>query len=189
MPWRRLEERRYSSYSFSTSTLDGVSGQRHAPAALKWSQVPIVHRAAWAPKLVCTQRLEEKSSRLCRGSKTIHAVIANLRVLIRLLNVENVLRIYRHIEITQCPFRNYRNTSDSRLAREFDINIDSELALGPVPTKGHLAVGWDCLVKSLALASSSYYEHRKRLLGNEIQYYSLHYVHINVWFKISSSHR
>jgi hypothetical protein len=27
-------ERRYSSYSFLTSPLDGVSGQRHAPAAL-----------------------------------------------------------------------------------------------------------------------------------------------------------
>jgi hypothetical protein len=27
-------ERRYSSYSFLTSALDGVSGQRHAPAAL-----------------------------------------------------------------------------------------------------------------------------------------------------------
>jgi hypothetical protein len=26
-------ERKYSSYSFSTSALDGVSGQRHAPAA------------------------------------------------------------------------------------------------------------------------------------------------------------
>jgi hypothetical protein len=25
-------ERRYSSYSYSTSALDGVSGQRHAPA-------------------------------------------------------------------------------------------------------------------------------------------------------------
>jgi hypothetical protein len=29
-----LGERRYSSYSFSTSALDGVSGQLHAPAAL-----------------------------------------------------------------------------------------------------------------------------------------------------------
>jgi hypothetical protein len=28
------EERRYSSYSFSTSALDGVSGQRHDPGAL-----------------------------------------------------------------------------------------------------------------------------------------------------------
>jgi hypothetical protein len=33
-PWRRMRERRYSSYSFTTSALDGVSGQRHAPAAL-----------------------------------------------------------------------------------------------------------------------------------------------------------
>jgi hypothetical protein len=33
-PWRRLGERKYSSYSFTTSTLDGVSGQYHAPAAL-----------------------------------------------------------------------------------------------------------------------------------------------------------
>jgi hypothetical protein len=33
-PRRRLGERRYSSYSFLTSALDGVSGQRHAPAAL-----------------------------------------------------------------------------------------------------------------------------------------------------------
>jgi hypothetical protein len=31
-PWRRLRERRYSSYSFTTSALDGVSGQRHTPA-------------------------------------------------------------------------------------------------------------------------------------------------------------
>jgi hypothetical protein len=32
--WRRLGERRYSSYSFTTSVLDGVSGQLHVPAAL-----------------------------------------------------------------------------------------------------------------------------------------------------------
>jgi hypothetical protein len=33
-PRRRLGERRINSYSFSTSAIDGVSGQRHAPAAL-----------------------------------------------------------------------------------------------------------------------------------------------------------
>jgi hypothetical protein len=34
-PMRRRGERRYSSYSFSSSALDGgVSGQRHAPASL-----------------------------------------------------------------------------------------------------------------------------------------------------------
>jgi hypothetical protein len=43
----------------------GVSGQRHAPAALlppgKGPPVPIVQEAGWAPELVWTQRLEEKS--------------------------------------------------------------------------------------------------------------------------------
>jgi hypothetical protein len=33
--WRRKGERRYSSYSFMTSVLDGVSGQRHAPEGNK----------------------------------------------------------------------------------------------------------------------------------------------------------
>jgi hypothetical protein len=33
-PWRRLGGEEYSSYSFMTSALDGVSGQRHALAAL-----------------------------------------------------------------------------------------------------------------------------------------------------------
>jgi hypothetical protein len=63
-PWRRLGERKYSSYSFLTSTLDGVSDQRHAPAALlapgERTAIPI-GRKAWAPELVWTQRLEEKS--------------------------------------------------------------------------------------------------------------------------------
>jgi hypothetical protein len=39
----------------------GVSGQRHAPAALL-PPVPIVQEAGWAPELVWTQRLQEKSS-------------------------------------------------------------------------------------------------------------------------------
>jgi hypothetical protein len=42
-PWRRLGERRYSSYSFTTSALDGVSGQRHAPAAL-YPRYPLYRR-------------------------------------------------------------------------------------------------------------------------------------------------
>jgi hypothetical protein len=43
----------------------GVSGQRHAPAALlppeKGPPVPTVQEAGWAPEPVWTQRLEEKS--------------------------------------------------------------------------------------------------------------------------------
>jgi hypothetical protein len=56
----------YSSYSFSTSSLDGVSGQHHAPATLlppgKESPVPIVLEAGWALEPVWAQGLEEKSS-------------------------------------------------------------------------------------------------------------------------------
>jgi hypothetical protein len=36
------EERRYSSYSFLTSVLDGFSGQRRAPAALYAGKEPPV---------------------------------------------------------------------------------------------------------------------------------------------------
>jgi hypothetical protein len=43
----------------------GVSGQRHAPAAIlppgKGPPVPIVQEAGWAPEPVWTQRVEEKS--------------------------------------------------------------------------------------------------------------------------------
>jgi hypothetical protein len=45
----------------------GVSGQRHAPAALlppgKGSPVPIGQEAGWAPEPVWTQRLEESVKR------------------------------------------------------------------------------------------------------------------------------
>jgi hypothetical protein len=54
---------RYSSYSFSTSALDGGECQRHAPAALlpagKDLPIPIGQEAGWAPEPVWTQRLEE----------------------------------------------------------------------------------------------------------------------------------
>jgi hypothetical protein len=46
----------------------GVSGQRHAPAAL-YPPVSIGQEAGWAPELVWTQGLEEKSSALV-GDRT-----------------------------------------------------------------------------------------------------------------------
>jgi hypothetical protein len=69
----KMMERRYSSYSFSTFTIDGVSGQRHAPG--KGLQVPTGQKAAWASEPVWTQRLEEKSFRLCRGSNLDRSVV------------------------------------------------------------------------------------------------------------------
>jgi hypothetical protein len=57
----------------------GVSGQRHAPAALlppgKGPPVPSVQEAGWAPEPVWTQRLEEKSFSLCRGSNLDRPVV------------------------------------------------------------------------------------------------------------------
>jgi hypothetical protein len=57
----------------------GESGQRHVPAALyprgKDPPVPIGQEAGWAPEPVWTQRLEEKSFRLCLGSKLDRPVV------------------------------------------------------------------------------------------------------------------
>jgi hypothetical protein len=67
-------ERRYSPYSFLTSALDGVSGQRHAPAALL-PPVPIVQEAGWDSEPVWTQRLEEKILCICRESNPDRPVV------------------------------------------------------------------------------------------------------------------
>jgi hypothetical protein len=58
-------ERRYSSYLFLTTVLDGgewsASRSGHALPPGKGPQVPIEQEAGWAPEPVWTQRLEEKS--------------------------------------------------------------------------------------------------------------------------------
>jgi hypothetical protein len=65
-PWRHMGERRYSSYSFLTSALDGGEWSASRPGRAlppgKGSPVPIGQEAGWAPEPVWTQRLEEKSS-------------------------------------------------------------------------------------------------------------------------------
>jgi hypothetical protein len=64
------EGRKYISYSFLTSELNGVSG-RHALAALYAQErkpVPIVQEAGWTLESVWTQRLEEKILCFCQGS-------------------------------------------------------------------------------------------------------------------------
>jgi hypothetical protein len=63
-PCSAKRERKYSSYSFLTSALDGVRGQRHTPAAPypqgKGTRYPLDRRLC-GPELVWTQRLEETS--------------------------------------------------------------------------------------------------------------------------------
>jgi hypothetical protein len=72
-------ERRYSSYSFSFSALDGGQWSAARPGRDlppgKGPPVPIVQEAGWTPEPVWIQRLEEKSFRLCRGSNLNHPVV------------------------------------------------------------------------------------------------------------------
>jgi hypothetical protein len=63
-PWRRLGERRYSSYSFTTSALDGGewSASRPGRAFIPGGRTPGTHcTGGWALEPVWTQRIEEKS--------------------------------------------------------------------------------------------------------------------------------
>jgi hypothetical protein len=71
--------RRYSSYSFSTSALDGgewsASRPGRALAPEKELPVPTVQEAGWAPEPVWTLRLQGKSFRLCRESNLDRPVV------------------------------------------------------------------------------------------------------------------
>jgi hypothetical protein len=65
-PWRRLGGRRYSSYSFLSSALDGGERSASRPGRAlppgKGLPVPTLQEAGWAPEPVWTQRLEKESS-------------------------------------------------------------------------------------------------------------------------------
>jgi hypothetical protein len=61
-----LGDRRYSSYSFLTSALEGGEWSASRPGSAlppgKESQVPTEQEVGWAPEPVWTQRLGEKPS-------------------------------------------------------------------------------------------------------------------------------
>jgi hypothetical protein len=69
----------YSCYTFSNSALDGdewlASRPGRALPPRKGPPVPIVQEAGWASEPVWTQRLEEKSFRLCQGSNLDRPVV------------------------------------------------------------------------------------------------------------------
>jgi hypothetical protein len=75
---------RYSSYSFTTSTLDGGEWSASRPGRAL-PPVPIVQEAGWAPEPVWTQ-IEEKSFALPgiepRGRKIIYTVYILVRTLL-----------------------------------------------------------------------------------------------------------
>jgi hypothetical protein len=61
MPWRRMGERRHSSYSYLTSAPDGGEWSASRPGRAL-PPGPIRQEVVWAPESVWTQELEEKSS-------------------------------------------------------------------------------------------------------------------------------
>jgi hypothetical protein len=77
-PWRRLgeEEILYLLIIIDFGTRWGESSASRPGRAL--APIPIVQEAGWAPKPVWTQRLEEKSICLCRGSKPDHSVFQSV---------------------------------------------------------------------------------------------------------------
>jgi hypothetical protein len=79
----------------------GVSGQRHASAALlppgKVPPVPIGHEAGWAPEPVWTQRIEEKILCPRRGSNPDRQVVQPVVYII--YAVIKKYRIYMYIYI------------------------------------------------------------------------------------------
>jgi hypothetical protein len=74
-----LGARMYSSYSSSTLALEGdewsASRPGRAVASRKENPVPTVQETGLAPELVWTQRLQDKSIRLCRGSNLNRPVV------------------------------------------------------------------------------------------------------------------
>jgi hypothetical protein len=70
-----LGDRRYSSYSFLTSALEGGEWSASRPGRplppRKDPPVPTVQEAGWAPEPVWAQRLGEKSSASVTGSNSI----------------------------------------------------------------------------------------------------------------------
>jgi hypothetical protein len=71
-------ERKYSSYSFMTSALDGVSGQRHAPAALcPGERTPGTHCTRGWVGPISGLDIEARGKILfpCRGSNPDRSVV------------------------------------------------------------------------------------------------------------------
>jgi hypothetical protein len=75
-------ERRYSSYTFMTSALDGGEWSALRPGRAlppgKGPPLPIGQEAGWAPEPVWTQWLEEKSSCLCQESNLDRLIIQSV---------------------------------------------------------------------------------------------------------------
>jgi hypothetical protein len=74
-------ERRYSSYSLMSFSLDGVSGQLHALACFTPGEkppAPTGREAFWSPERVRTQRLQKKCFCFCPRSNLDRPVVQSV---------------------------------------------------------------------------------------------------------------
>jgi hypothetical protein len=81
-PMEAYGERRYSSYSFTTSALDGGEWSASRPGRAlppgKGPPVPIVQESGWVPETVWTHRQDGKSFCLCPGSNLDRPVVQSV---------------------------------------------------------------------------------------------------------------
>jgi hypothetical protein len=139
VPLRSIEahlgERRYSSYSFLTSALEGGEWSASPPGRAlppgKEPPVPTVQKAGWAPEPVWTQRLEEKSSASV-GDRTpaVQSVVrhytdwatSSIRRVHRVLT-QNFIYIYIHIHISTCLPTIVSNNESINHSSNIGINL------------------------------------------------------------------
>jgi hypothetical protein len=106
-PGGRGGERRYSSYSCLISALDGGewSASRPGRALPPGNEPPVLigQEALWAPELVWTQRLEEKSFPSVGDRTPVVQSVTILTELLRLLtvsvNIRNILLNTTRMEV------------------------------------------------------------------------------------------
>jgi len=79
-PCTRQGEKKYSSYSFLTSALDGVSGQRHAAAFYLREWIPGIHLIGRWLDIIAGLDTEARGKILClcRESNTGHPVVQSI---------------------------------------------------------------------------------------------------------------
>jgi hypothetical protein len=107
-PRRHLRERRYSSYSSSTSALDGVGGQCHAPAALyPREKTPGTHcTGGWVgPRAGLDTEATGKISCLCRGSNLDLPVVRRQTLYLLSYPVHSVLSSFLQLTSTRSSGR------------------------------------------------------------------------------------
>jgi hypothetical protein len=145
-PRRRLGRKTNRSYTYSTSALDGGEWSASLPGTAlslgKGPPVPIVQEAGWAPELVWTQRVQEKSFGVCRGSNLVRPGYSPFRKIKQKktdTGGQQVLKTYRYLSVDHSNYEHmsaflcavlycarYRN-GDGPIKMPYELSEDSLL--------------------------------------------------------------